>query len=81
MSAANIGKNWTGEGTEKMAGCREKCGGSETAVDGGKGADVGIVKDIYCIHWLYHYCITDKHKAHISWAGGDHWNFFSSVVC
>lgn len=64
MSAANMGRNWTGEGKERVAGCREKWGGvSKTAVDGGKEADVGIVKSIY---WLHHYRIRDKHKAHVS---------------
>lgn len=44
------------------------------------GKCVGIVKSTYCIYWLYHYRIKDKHKAHVSWAGGDHWEFFSSVA-
>lgn len=67
-------------GKERVASCREKCRGSETAVYGGKEADVGILKSVYCIYWLYHYHVRGKHKAHISWAEEDHWKFFSSAA-
>lgn len=77
MSAATMGRNRTGE---RMAGYREKSGEPVTVVDGGKRADVGTVKSIYCMYWLHHYRVRDKHKAHVSWAGGDHVKFFSSVA-
>lgn len=45
-SAATMGRNRTGE---RVAGYREKWRGAETVADGGKRADVGIVKSVYCI--------------------------------